>query len=217
MSHQTVLNYADTIAKLVKPFVDDYPDDLPDSFCGDETYIRVSGKWHYLSFFFDAVKTMILADETWYTFCDQGYGSSATKTPRDLEGLCFIVDGNPIYILAQHFFAQHGIPFDIHQVIGLTNDDQISTEYRPLKQIIERLNRTIKGYFSFTNGFGSNDGALSWVTLFVAYFNFLRPHTKLEQRVQVMLPELRHMPHMPARWSKLIELAQDYILDQHVS
>lgn len=35
--------------------------------------------------------------------------------------------------------------FDITQAIGLTNNDKFSKEYRPLKQIIERLNRTFKG------------------------------------------------------------------------
>ncbi|MEB6551540.1 transposase, partial [Heyndrickxia sporothermodurans] len=66
------------------------------------------------------------------------------------ENLTFVVDGNPIYLLAQHFFAQNDISFDVKQVIGLTNEDPISTEYRPLKQIIERLNRTFKGNYRST-------------------------------------------------------------------
>lgn len=41
--------------------------------------------------------------------------------------------------------------FDVTQVIGLTNDDPISTEYRCLKQIIERLNRTFKFSYKVTN------------------------------------------------------------------
>lgn len=218
VTHQTVLNYAEAVAKLVKPFVDHYPYELSDSFCGDETYIRVGGRWHYLFFFFDAVKKIILADDV----SPNRDTLSAVKAIDQVllklrnipEHLCFIVDGNPIYILAQHFFAQHGIHFDIHQVIGLTNEDPVSTEYRPLKQIIERLNRTFKGYYRFTNGFGSGDGAVAHVTLFVAYFNFLRPHAKLEQKVPVMIPDLIQLPHMPARWTKLIELAQHFIMQQ---
>lgn len=61
ISYQTVLNYADAVAKMVKPFVDHFPYELSDQFCGDETYIRVGGKWHYLFFFFDAVKKVILS------------------------------------------------------------------------------------------------------------------------------------------------------------
>jgi hypothetical protein len=46
---------------------------------------------------------------------------------------------------------------------------------RPLKQIIECLNRTLKYYYKHTNGFNSLDGTVSYVNLFTAYFNFLRP------------------------------------------
>lgn len=50
ISHQSILNYANSVARLVKPFVDHYPYQLSDSFCGDETYIRVNGKMalHFL-------------------------------------------------------------------------------------------------------------------------------------------------------------------------
>jgi len=130
------------------------------------------------------------------------------------ENLTFVVDGNPIYLLAQHFFAPHGILFDVKQVIGLTNEDPVSTEYRPLKQIIERLNRTFKGNYRSTHGFGSEHGSISYVTLFTAYFNFLRPHAALEGRVPVVNPELKELPTMPARWTKLIGLAQQWIVEQ---
>ena len=35
ISHQSVLNYANSVATLVKPFVDHYPYDISDSICGD--------------------------------------------------------------------------------------------------------------------------------------------------------------------------------------
>ncbi len=61
ISHQTILNYMNSVALITKPFIDHYPYDLSNSFCGDETYIRVKGRWHYLFFFFDAVKKIILS------------------------------------------------------------------------------------------------------------------------------------------------------------
>jgi len=138
ISHQTILNYANSVALITKPFIDHYPYELSNSFCGDETYIRVKGRWHYLFFFFDAVKKIILS----YPVSPNRDTPSAIKALGDVlkkfkeipKDLMFIVDGNPIYVLAQHYFAQHhGISFDIHKVIGLTNDDPISEEYRPLK------------------------------------------------------------------------------------
>ena len=218
---QTVLNYANSVALLTKPFIDHYPYELSDSFCGDETYIRVQGKWNYLFFFFDAVKKIILSCHVSPNrdtpSAIKAVGDVLTKLKEIPKDLTFVVDGNPIYILAQHYFAQQDIHFDVHKVIGLTNDDPVSEEYRPLKQIIERLNRTFKGNYRATTGFGSQAGSVSYVTLFTAYFNFLRPHASLEYQVPVVIPELEKQPHMPARWTKLLALAQDFLEEQHAS
>ena len=212
ISHQTVLNYMNSVSLIMKPFVDRYPYELSDQFCGDETYIRVNGKWHYLFFFFDASKKIILSyrtspnrDTLSAIYAIDDVLQKFRKIPENLN---LIVDGNPIYLLAQHYFAQHDISFDVTRVIGLTNEDPVSTEYRPLKQIIERLNRTFKGHYRATTGFGSQAGAVTFVTLFTAYFNFLRPHDSLEGNIPVVIPELEKMPHMPARWTKLLALAQ---------
>lgn len=215
ISHQTVLNYANTVSIITKPFVDHYPYELSDSICGDETYIRVNGKWHYVFFFFDAVKKIILS----YHVSPNRDTPSAIIALDDVlskfkeipDKLNIIVDGNPIYLLAQHFFAQHDIFFDVSQVIGLTNEDPVSKELRPLKQIIERLNRTFKGNYRSSHGFGAPRGSVTFVTLFAAYFNFLRPHASLESSVPVVVPELESLPNMPARWIKLIQLSEEYI------
>jgi transposase-like protein len=218
ISHQSILNYENAAALTLKPYVDYYPYELSDQFCGDETYIRVNGRWHYLFFFFDTVKKIILS----YPVSANRDTVSAIRAIDDVlmklkeipKDLTFVVDGNPIYLLAQHFFAQNDIHFDIKQVIGLTNEDPVLTEYRPLKQVIERLNRTFKGNYRSTHGFGYEHGSVSFVTLFVAYFNFLRPHSALEGKVPVLNTELQQLPNMPAQWSKLIGLAQDWIIEQ---
>lgn len=221
ITHQTILNYANSIALITKPFVDHYPYELSNSFCGDETYIRVKGKWHYLFFFFDAVKKIILSNHVSPNrdtpSAIKAIGDVLNKLKDVPEDLIFIVDGNPIYILAQHYYAQRDIDFDVNKVIGLTNDDPVSTEFRPLKQIIERLNRTFKGNYRPTTGFGSQEGSVSHVTLFTACFNFLRPHASLENQVPVVIPEIEKQPHMPAKWLKLISLAQDFLVDQKIA
>lgn len=216
ISHQTVLNYADSVAKIIKPFIDNYDYDVSDSICGDETYIRVNGKWHYIFFFIDTIKKTLLS----YRVSQNRDTLSAIKAIDDVitklktipDNLNLVTDGNPIYLLAQHFFAENGINFDVTQVIGLTNKDAVSAKYRVLKQIIERLNGTFKGNYRHTRGFNSDDGSVSFVTLFTIYYNFLRPHSALGYSVPVPIPELEKLPHMPAKWGKLIELSQDYIL-----
>ena len=218
ISHQTIANYCNAVAPRVKPFVDNFDYDLSDSHCGDETYIKIGGRWHYIFFFFDAAKKII----TSYRVRRNRDYQSAILAINDLlvkfksipQKLNLITDGNPIYLLARQWFAQHGINFDISQVIGLTNDDEVSKEHRPLKQIIERLNRTFKGNYKPTTGYGGEPGAVSSVTLFVAYFNFLRPHSALDGNVPVLIPLLDELPNMPAKWLKLISMSEDYIKSQ---
>jgi putative transposase len=218
ISHQTVLNYANALSPLFNYFVGNYPYKLSNKFCGDETYIRIKGKWHYLCFFFDAVSKIILAhpiskqrDHQLAITAINDLLTKLDEIPADLE---LIVDGNPIYLLAQQFFAKHDLNFDVKQVIGLTNEDDVSKEYRPLKNIIERLNRTYKTSYRNFFGFGSFNGAQNFTTLFVAFFNFLRPHSALDGNVPVMLDELNSAPSMPARWLKLIKIAQNFVIDK---
>jgi transposase-like protein len=204
--------YLDNLAALSNTF--DY--EPTSQLCGDETYVKVSGKWHYLYFIVDAVKKNILAYPVSPTRDTQAsihaVDDALSKFKEIPDGLNMVFDGNPTYLLAQHFFAQHDIHFDMKQVIGLKNLDPVSKEYRPLKQIIERLNRTFKLNYRPTTGFGSKTGPVSFVTLFVAYFNFLRPHSSLEKRVPSLVPEFAKLPHMPAKWQKLLEPSQDRIL-----
>lgn len=221
ISHQSVINYANSVATLVKPFVDHYPYDISDSICGDETYIKIKGKWNYIFFFMDAAKKIILS---YHTSPNRDTASAIIalddvlckfkKLPKNLN---IITDGNPIYLLAQQFFASHSINFEIIQVIGLRNDNETSKQFRPLKQIIERLNRCFKSNYKNTHGFTKAEGALHYITLYSTFFNFLRPHQSLENQVPVKIEVLEKLPTMPARWCKLIELSQDFIINYEAS
>jgi len=216
VSHQTIANYRDAVAPRVKPLIDHFPYELSNSYCGDETYIKVKGRWHYLFFFFDSVKKIILSyrvqRERDYRSAILAFNDVLVKLKEIPDNLNLITDGNPIYLLAQQWFAQHGINFDVTQVIGLTNDDGVSKEFRPLKQIIERLNRTFKGNYKPTTGYSAEMGAISSVTLFVAYFNFLRPHSAIDGNVPAVIPELEVLPNMPTKWCELIRLGEQYAI-----
>jgi hypothetical protein len=113
--------------------------------------------------------------------------------------------------VAQIYFAQQGIKFGIHQVVGLENKDEISREYRFLKQTIERLNRSYKDNYRSSTGFGSATGSASYTALYSAAYNFLRPHEALNYRVPVELPQLRPFERMPDKWLALIELSQSQL------
>ena len=57
------------------------------------------------------------------------------------------------------FSTNTAFKFNITQVIGLTNEDEVSKEFRPYKQMIERLNRTYKASYRKINGFDTLHGA----------------------------------------------------------
>ena len=103
--------------------------------------------------------------------------------------------------------------FDITQVIGLTNDDEVSRVFRPYKQMIERLNRTYKVSYRPTNGFDNIDGANYDLALWVAYYNFLRPHKHAGCKVLNKVEMLEGAENMPGKWQLLIFLGQQTILN----
>lgn len=219
ISHTQIANFATTVAYVVKPFVDSF-DYKPTSYlAADETYTKVKGVKNYVWFIMDAIKKSIL-----------GYRSSDSRDVgpcilamrmafakfKEFPGkaLKFVADGYTAYLLAQQQFALKGLHFDVTQVIGLTNDDPVSSEYRWLKQIIERLNRTFKFSYKVTNGYGSDEGSSTHLVLFVAYYNFLRPHSYNYWRPLNTTPELDKAENMPAKWVTLIELSQQIILSK---
>jgi transposase-like protein/transcription elongation factor Elf1 len=219
ISHVMVSIYAKTAAAIVKPFVDSFDYRPSNYLAADETYIKVKGVKHYVWFIMDALKKSILGYQVSGTRdvgpCILAMRMAFSKF-REFPGkaLKFISDGYSAYNLAQQQFSFNDMEFDLTQVIGLTNEDPISTEYRWLKQIIERLNRTFKFSYQVTNGYGSGEGSNSHVALFVAYYNFLRPHTYTYWQPLNSVSELDAIPNMPAKWQKLIELSQQLILSK---
>jgi hypothetical protein len=91
-------------------------------------------------------------------------------------------------------------------VIGLQNEDEVSEEYRPFKQMIERFNRTYKQHVKPAAGFNSYDGAMALTTLFVTYYNFLRPHGSLKYKSPIHIDQLEDIPTIQAKWIKLLSM-----------
>jgi len=224
ISHTMVANYAKTAASVIKPFVDNFNYKLSDTYIADETYIKVKGVKGYVWLIIDAVSRSILG----YQVSDnRGVGPcilAMRMAFRNLKSLPdkfrFIADGYSAYPLAAQQFAlqEHNpLHFDITQVIGLTNDDAVSTEFRPFKQLIERLNRTFKSSYRNTCGFDNFDGANFSVSLWVAYYNFLRPHPANRFRPLNNVDLLNNADTMQAKWQLLIFLGQQTILNLNFS
>ena len=215
ISYKTVENYCKAVSSIVHPLLEFYPYELSDTIAADETYIKILGKTNYIFFYFDSIKKIV----TSYRVFEKRDSLSSIKAaystlskydvlPKDLK---VISDGNPIYNVAVQYWSEHGLPFKLYQVIGLTNQDDTSREYRSQKQIIERHNRTLKHYYRPKGGFSSLDNANNYMILFSTYFNFLRPNSSLDWKTPVELPELKGISNMPNKWIELIKLGYKYI------
>lgn len=224
ISHQTVLNYVNYATYILNPYISSFKHLISSTLTGDETYIKIKGLWNYLFFIFDPKKQIVLANfisshrDTFSAASAilQAINSAINKfifNELSFNKPVLIFDGNPIYQLAQLFFALNNIFFDIKQVIGLRNINFVSTVYRPYKQQIERLIRIFKDSYRHTNGFDNINGAVSFTVMFTTYFNFLRPNKALNWKVPIELEELKAITYTPAKWIKLIELAQNYALN----
>ena len=220
ISHQQIANYCKTAAICIKPFVDQYPYRKGEAFVADETYIKVRGIKTYVWLIINAACRSIIG----YQVSDnRGVGPCILAMRMAFQGLKklpenfkFIADGYSAYPLAAIEFAKkfgRDFTFQITRVIGLTNDDAVSKEHRPFKQIVERLNRTYKASYRKTNGFDNIEGANYDLALWVAYYNFLRPHKHNKYKVLNEVEMLQGADNMPGKWQLLIFLGQQTILN----
>ena len=220
VSHQQVANYCKTAALCIKPFADRYDYGTGPVFTADETYIKVRGVKGYIWLIMDAAKRSIIgyqvSDNRGVGPCILAMRMAFRNLKKLPENFRFIADGySACPLAAQQFYKEYGqdFKFEVTQVIGLTNGDAASTEFRPYKQMIERVNRTYKASYRPTNGFDSFDGANYDLALWVAYYNFLRPHKHACFDVLNKVDALENARTMPGKWQLLIHLGQQTILN----
>ncbi len=214
LSYQSVLNYAQAAAYYCHAFNLRHKGPLSATATGDETYVRIAGKHHFTFLFLDPqghqITSYHLAPQRDALAATVALGEAARTVP-DAQALRFITDGNPAYQAGLHFLNAHRTPAQpphtLRQVIGLENRDAVSQEFRPFKQLIERLNRTYKYHVRPACGFATRNGALALTILFVTHYNFLRRHLALGYRVPVPLPELSAVTTLQGQWTKILALA----------
>jgi len=211
ISHQTVLNYQKDAAALAWNFMQKHKDLTSESqIIGDETYIRISDRWHYTWFVIGkksrAIYAFNISNSRGVLPALATITMAMENAPKNTD---FIADGNPSYDAAVLAFNTENDEKSIKRlkVIGLTNDDDESTQYRPLKQLIERLNRTYKFHTRARCGFKNTNGAAVLTTLFVAYYNYLRPHTTLKFKPPIYISKLAGITTIQGKWLKMLESA----------
>jgi putative transposase len=218
ISHQTVINYINASASYLTGFVDENCPDPKGPCAADETYIKVEGYTRY---------TWLLLEQERRAIC--GYNLSSTRGTEPALALinnCYgppespkcnagelVTDGLPSYdsaVVAYNTAAIRASGEEVltkRTVIGLQDLDPESEAYREFKQLVERLNRTYKFHTRPRAGFKNFDGAVALTTLFVAHYNFMRPHGRLNDEVPVELSCLKGKTLYPAMWVEMLRQA----------
>jgi len=211
-SYQTILNYSQIAAYHCHKFNLTYKGDADPLQVGDEVCIKVSGKKGYAFFFLSPSRRKI----TSYHCASNREALPATislreavrTVPQHTETVAVVTDGNPSYIEGIHFLNQkENANLTHHTVIGLQNLDTESEEYRPFKQMIERLIRSFRFHTNAACGFKEPNGAIALTTLFATHYNFLRPHAFLNYEVPCPLPELQGIATLQGKWAKILRIA----------
>ena len=211
ISYQTVLNYARAAAYYCHRFNLQHKGPIDDVSAGDETYIKIRGKKHYIWFVISTQNKSITA---YHLANNRGpipaiaALKEAVRTAKPKQHITCVTDGNPSYPAAIIYLNKNRKNKITHKkVIGLQNLDEESTEFRAFKQIIERLNRTYKFHVRPAAGFSSFNGAMALTTLFVTHYNFLRPHTSLGYNVPIHLPDLDKIDTIQSKWVRILNMA----------
>ena len=211
ISYQTILNYIEIVAPYCHRFNLAYKGEVDHIQAGDEIYIKVRGKNHFVFFFISSKNRKITAyhiEKSRDTLPAVIAINEAISTASPGEEITLVTDGNPSYPAGIHFINQNHEPNLTHKkVVGLQNLDKESEEFLPFKELIERLNRTYNFHTRAAGGFNSVNGAIALTTLFVTYYNFLRPHISLNYSVPIPLEPLKGIDTLQSKWAKIIKLA----------
>lgn len=208
ISHMTVARMAKAASFICHQFNFKNIPKVSGEQAGDETYIKVKGKHHYIWFAIAKFRSIITA----YKVSDSRSEIPAVETiymanekhlkNQNDDPLLLVSDGNPSYQAAVTFLKSEGVDVDLKQVIGLKNNDEISALYRYLKNLVERLNRTYKHYA--VNCFQNIEGASSHLALAVTNYNFIRPHSSLNYETPVVIDRLKNIPLIQDAWADIL-------------
>jgi len=184
----------------------------------EERDITIDGITHYTWFIIGRARSAI-----------SGYNLSSTRGTQPAFALMqstygppdapkcdnaqLVTDGLPSYTSAIAAYnneaAKHDaqLRLDKRTVIGLQNLDPESEQFRPFKQLVERLNRTYKFHTRPRAGFKSFDGVVALTTLFVAFYKHMRPHGRLKATPPVPLKCLQGQTLYPNMWIEMLRQA----------
>ena len=172
VSHVTVANWCTRFAPLfdnmrlkLMPLLDLKSDEWHT----DETVVKINGVKHYLWFVVDSETRFIVAFHL-SPYRDSPQAFSVLKEAASL--------GNPTSIVSDRY-AAYKVPVkslfsDVKHIRVESFKDDISNN------LIECFNKQFKAWYKTKQGFSSFDSANNLISMFVFFFNFVRPHSALD-------------------------------------
>lgn len=205
-SAQTIQNWTVSLAYRLAPKINELDLPLSGIVAVDETYIKIKGSWHYLFTAIDGENGCVIAQHLSKNRDAKGAITILKRIIDQYQDQKFVLvtDMAPIYRAAVHaakVFLKTNI--DHKQLKGLfANDDNSDEIYRPYKNIIERFFGTYKAHYKRHKSFSSFDGALTHITLYQLYFNYLKPHSSFNDKPPLIVEGARGQPI--ESWAQLI-------------
>ena len=138
-----------------------------DEWHSDETVVKINGKKHYLWFIIDSETRFVLAFHL----------SPFRSSPQAFSLLNQVgsLPGRPSSIVSDRYsaYCQPVKSFGAKHIRVQSFKDAISNN------IIEAFNKQFKSWYKTKQGFCSFDSANNLISMFVFFFNFVRPHSSL--------------------------------------
>jgi len=183
VSHQTIANWTQSVAFLLEPITK--ASSNAKVIVGDETFIKIAGKDAFWNVSYDPDNAKIVAH---LLSCQRDTQAAATLLKATKQSApkmtAFVSDDWSPYALAIAFLNES---FGHIIVKGLKSRGVPEDAFLVYKDLLERFFRTFKQRYRRTLGFSNFNGAMSFCILFVVYYNYFRPHERLDGKPPVSL------------------------------
>ena len=154
-----------------------------DEWHADETVVKVKGKKYYLWFVIDAETRFLLG----FYLSDRS-ASSAHAVLSSVKSL-----GSPRSVVTDNWDA-----YKVAVKKHFPNASHINVENFAAdisNNLIESFNKTFKAWYNTKYGFNSYVNAHSLISTFVFFYNFLRPHSSLNNLTPAQVAGLNYCPN----------------------
>jgi transposase-like protein len=204
ISHQTAANWTQSVAFLLTSTTQVTSDS--EVLVGDETFIQIAGEDAFWNVSYDPESARVVVHHVSLRRDTQAAATLAEATIQSAPDLkAFVTDKWTPYSLALTFLGEH-LPYVPGHIIvkGLKARGVPEDAFLLYKDLLERFFRTFKQRYRRTLGFSNLNGAVTFCILFVVYYNYFRPHTRLGGETPISLLRSQNVLH---NWQQLIQNA----------